>query len=138
MPVLMASEDDTLAQLRALECELHGLATRQDRARLEQLLHPAFREHGRSGRRYSREQILARLTAESEDVCVQVQDFELQPLAEGLCLLTYRSAHRQADGSLQWHSNRCSIWGHEPGAGWRMRFHQGTPCAPFEADPAEA
>ncbi|MFN5047713.1 DUF4440 domain-containing protein [Roseateles sp.] len=129
----MALDEAQRHLLWRLECELHGLATRQDRARLEQLLHPAFREHGRSGRRYNREEILTRLTAESVEVCVQAQDFELQMLADGVCLLTYRSAHRQADGSLRQHSNRCSIWSYEPVAGWQMRFHQGTPSEPFEA-----
>jgi hypothetical protein len=130
---MMKLDETQTALVWRLECELHGLATRQSRARLEQLLHPAFREHGRSGRRYSREQILDRLTAEQAEVTVHTQDMELQALAEGLYLLTYRSAHRQADGTLQGHSNRCSIWSRDPDAGWQMRFHQGTPCEPFEA-----
>ncbi len=121
-----------LAQLRALECELHGLATRTDAGRLAELLHPAFREFGRSGRVYTRAAILAQLLAETHAVEVHAQDFMLQPLAEGAVLLSYRSAHRQPDGTLLRHTNRSSVWKREVG-GWQMLFHQGTPTEGFGA-----
>jgi len=41
-----------LEQLRELEVALHQPANRRDRAMLERLLHPRFREFGRSGRSY--------------------------------------------------------------------------------------
>lgn len=47
-----------LEQLRVLETELHRLETRQNRKRLKQLLHPDFVEFARSGRRYSRSEVL--------------------------------------------------------------------------------
>jgi hypothetical protein len=121
-----------LAQLCALECELHGLATRTDAGRLAELLHPAFREFGRSGRAYSRAEILAQLLAETQAVEVQAQDFVLQPLAEGVALLSYRSAHRQPDGTLLRHTHRSSVWKREA-LGWQMLFHQGTPTEGCDA-----
>jgi hypothetical protein len=59
------------------------------------------------------------------------RDFVLEPLAEGCALLTYRSASITADGTLERHTNRSSVWQLTP-EGWKMLFHQGTPTTPFE------
>lgn len=134
----MTSNDhgQLLQTLRALECELHGPQARGDAARLAELLHPEFREFGRSGRSYTQAEIVARLLAEPVDapeaavVVVHAQDFVLSPLADGLALLTYRSAHRAGAGALERHTNRSSIWRRGP-AGWQMLFHQGTPTDVF-------
>lgn len=130
----MTTSEDLLQTLRALECELHGPQARGDAARLARLLHPEFREFGRSGRSYTYEDIVPRLLAEPaagpQVVAVHAQDFALSPLAEDLALLTYRSAHRGAAGALERHTNRSSIWRRGP-AGWQMLFHQGTPTDAF-------
>lgn len=112
--------------LQALECELHQPKTRADIGRLAELLHPEFREFGRSGRSYTRAEILAQLTSETQLVIVHAQDFQLTALSDQVYLLSYRSAHLAPDGGLEHHTQRASIWRLEPG-GWQMMFHQGTP-----------
>ena len=53
-----------LELLRVLETELHRLETRQNRNRLEQLLHPDFVEFARSGRRYSRSEVIVEFSGD--------------------------------------------------------------------------
>ena len=120
-----------LETLRALEVALHQQSVRRDRKQLEQLLHPDFREFGRSGRAYDRAELLAGLPQELQPDQVWSQDYALQPLAAGSALLTYRSARVTAEGTLESYTNRSSVW-QLTSEGWRMLFHQGTPTAPFE------
>jgi hypothetical protein len=119
---------DLLDRLRALEIELHRLETRRNRDRLEQLLHPDFVEFARSGRRYSRREVLAEFS-ESDATLepVHAEQFELVELDRGIALLTYLSAHEAKTGELFGYTLRSSLWV-ETKAGWRMRFHQGTPA----------
>jgi hypothetical protein len=53
------TRDDISRHLVDLETELHKGEVRRNLHRLAELLHPDFLEIGRSGRRYSREEILA-------------------------------------------------------------------------------
>jgi hypothetical protein len=124
-----------LSILTALECELHEPRVRQDRARLEELLHPGFSEFGRSGNAYTKSEIIALLLSEQEAILVHAQDFHVQPLAEGVALLTYKSAHVTSGGGLERQSLRSSVW--KLGAsGWQILFHQGTPTTGFARDAA--
>lgn len=125
--------DMLLATLRALEVALHQLGVRSDRARLDQLLHPRFREFGRSGRIYTKAEILAEFSQHLQTHRVWSQDFQLEPLTEGLALLTYKSAHINSAGKLERHANRASLW-QLTEVGWQMLFHQGTPTAAFPRD----
>lgn len=113
-------------ELEKLERELHSAGTRQSDSRLKELLHPEFREIGRSGREYSRETILDRLT-DAEPPRVHAEKFRRFDLNPGVALVTYKSAHVDAIGGLRRHSLRSSLWmlGED---GWRMVFHQGTPA----------
>jgi hypothetical protein len=119
---------DLLSHLQALEVALHHPGTRCSRARLDELLHPDFTEVGRSGRTYDRVTVLDFLASQVTHAQVESAHFQLATLAPHVALLTYRSAHRQADGSLQLHTHRSSIWV-EDAVGWRLRYHQGTPAA---------
>lgn len=121
-----------LELLREQEVQLHQADVRRDPAALTRLLHADFAEIGRSGRAYTRDEMLALLL--SEDAGVEAQEttiaeaFSLSELAEGVALLNYRSARRTADGSLQRHTLRSSLW-LRTAAGWQLRFHQGTAAA---------
>lgn len=116
-----------LRTLQQLEVELHQVETRRNTARLEALLHPAFEEFGRSGRRYSRSAVIAEFQGEkSELAAVHAQDFQLAELGAGVALLTYRSAHVDAAGCYYRWTLRSSLWLYTE-EGWRIRFHQGTP-----------
>ncbi len=127
-----------LAHLRELETALHRPEMRRDPALQDRLLHPRFREFGRSGRWYDKAAILALMASEAGDAgaraTVHAQDFELEPMADELALLTYRSCHLQPDGSVTRAALRSSIW-QRTALGWQMLFHQGTPTEGFEPAP---
>jgi len=120
-----------LSTLSELECELHQPKCRSDRERLTQLLDPDFKEFGRSGASYTRDDTLMLLPTELEPPKIHAQDFAVQKLSDSIVLLTYRSAHVNSSGELFRHTNRASIW-RLNSSGWQMVFHQGTPTAPFD------
>jgi hypothetical protein len=101
---------------------------RCSRQRLEELLHPDFHEVGRSGTPYTRETCIRLLVQQQTPPPVRAGNYRVQPLAEGLALLTYRSAHVGPDGSQTLAALRSSIWC-RTGAGWQLIYHQGTPEA---------
>jgi hypothetical protein len=117
-----------LQQLTALEVELHHPGARSSRERLEQLLHPEFHEVGRSGRAYTRDTVVNYLSSQESQPAVASDAFELNELAPGVALLTYRSAHIEVGKGLVSHTFRSSIWV-ATGSGWRLRYHQGTAAA---------
>lgn len=121
----MPDDDALLATLSALERELQRPATRADRARLDALLHDEFAEVGRSGARYSKADVLARLPQENAAIDLRTDGFALRRLAPGAALLAYRSAQALPDGALERHTLRTSIW-LRTGQGWRLLHHQGT------------
>jgi hypothetical protein len=117
--------------LRALEVRLHSREMRSDTLALGELLHPAFREFGRSGTCFTRAQVLSEFVDSPQEYDIWSQDYEIEELAPGLALLTYRSAHINQIGGLERHTLRASRWQSTPD-GWKMRFHQGTPTGAFE------
>ena len=128
---MQSSETSLLLLLQALEVELHKPAARSDATRLNALLHDDFREFGQSGAAYTKADILSRLPTELHHAVVVADRFEVRPLGESVALLTYRSAHRQADGTFDRFTLRSSVWERST-LGWQMSFHQGTPTAPYE------
>lgn len=117
-----------LADIQALEVELHHPGVRCDAARLGELLHPDFHEVGRSGREYDRATVIRFLAEAGGASAVVSSDFRLCPLGGDAALLTYRCAHRRPNGTLEAHTLRSSVWVKE-GASWKLRYHQGTPAA---------
>ena len=124
------AKDDLQSHLRDLEVSLHRPETRSDADRLDELLQDAFVEFGPSGRRYRKADILRDLPSRSPGSRVWSQDFSVVEIADGVALLTYRSADLDANGELSRHALRSSLWLRES-RGWRMRFHQGTPTDAF-------
>lgn len=112
-------------ELENLEREPHRSVTKRCRVRLMELLHPAFREIGYSGREHTRESIIENLT-DAEPPRIDAEQFRYVELGPETVLVTYRSANASPDGRLSRHSWRSSIWMKE-GPQWRMVFHQGTP-----------
>ena len=125
--------EDLLCDLVALEQALHEPLVRADRAKLLELLHPEFEELGRSGRRYTRADVLERLppeAASAELSRIEASRFRLRvlgPCCAQLLYLTY-----EAGRGCTW---RTSLWERESGV-WRLRFHQATAAsdAPEGAD----
>lgn len=105
-----------LKELTNLERKL----AQRNRKTMELLLHPEFVEFGRSGRGYTRSDIL-RMFADTVLPAIEYREVELALLAENVALLTYVSA--DADGNPQ--TLRSSVWVRTD-LGWQIRFHQGT------------
>lgn len=120
------SDEALLAQLRDLEVALHRIEVRRDTTRMQRLLHESFEEIGRSGRRYSRDEILTEFAGGKTLPVIASHDFRLVRLGEDLALLTYESAHVDDEDNGRRRTLRASLWLRtEPG--WRIVFHQGTP-----------
>jgi hypothetical protein len=119
-----------LSTLQALEVELHHPGVACDVTRLEQLLHPDFHEVGRSGRPYDRATVLRFLSERGAPPEVVSGDFAVTVPGAGVALLTYRSAHRRADGGLEQHTYRSSVWVEGEGR-WQLLYHQGTPTEAY-------
>ncbi len=130
------ADPDLLHTLRALEVELHHPGVRCNAERLAQLMHEDFDEVGRSGRIYTRQTVTRLLLSQEQPPAIVPDRFRLVMLAPDVALLTYRSAHRQADGSLTLHTLRSSVWTHSL-QGWQLRYHQGTPAAETWDHPEE-
>ena len=116
-----------ISELESLERELHTPQARRSRARLEQLLHPEFREIGRSGRQYSRDETIRLLIAGHEPLNIETTELSANTLTEGCMLLTYRSAQVSPDGTRTHIARRSSLWIRHNG-GWQLYHHQATPA----------
>lgn len=117
-----------LAELTALEVELHHPGVRCSAERLEALLLPDFDEIGRSGRRYDRATVIRHLAAQAVQPRIESDGFTVRRLGPDHALLGYRSAHRTDAGTLELHAHRTSVWRRD-GTAWRLLHHQGTPAA---------
>ena len=110
-----------------LEAELHHSGARCSRQRLEQLLHSAFHEVGRSGRLYRRDFVIDYLAAQASPPAVESDDYGVHQLDNNSALLTYQSSSRSADGSRMDAALRSSVW-LRTALGWQLFYHQGTPA----------
>ena len=113
-------------ELERLEEELWRPETRFDNRRMKELMAPDSLEFGRSGRIYRREDSLG-LPPGPIDAVLPLPGFSARLLHPDVAQVTYDSAVTY-DGVVQ-RARRSSIWSRTPG-GWRLRFHQGTPCDP--------
>jgi len=115
-------EPEDLAEVVRREQLLLDPGVRAAADRVQELLHPDFVEHGASGRVWNRAAVTAAPGADPE-VSGEATGFSPVALAQDVVLLTYRI--EGPAGSL-----RSSVWVHDPAAGWRLRFHQGTRSSP--------
>jgi catechol 2,3-dioxygenase-like lactoylglutathione lyase family enzyme len=109
-----------MEELIDLETAMWQADTRGDRAWMERHLAPGFREFGRSGARWSRDEILQ---MEIAPIDARLDRLRAEPLADDVALVTYRTTVRGE------HVNRSSIWRRVDGR-WLLEFHQGTPTDP--------
>jgi hypothetical protein len=113
--------DADLDELRDLEAAMWRSGTRGDRSWMDRRLARDFTEFGRSGRRYTRAEILAVEVGEFH-ATLPLRDLRMRRPGGGVVLVTYQY---EVDGLL---ANRSSIW-RLTDAGCRIEFHQGTPTA---------
>lgn len=113
----------TTSDLAALEHSLWCSETRCDRTLMEATFAPDFHEFGRSGRRYTRDDLLP--TGKTQTIDATLHALAVNDLSDTLALVTYISELRLPTGT-EW-ANRSSLWDRTVGH-WQIRFHQGTPC----------
>lgn len=118
--------DALLAELTALETELHHPGATCTRARLERLLHPDFDEVGRSGTRYTRQTVIDFLADRTSPPDVVAYDHRIERLADDVTLLHFASHARSSDGTRYHAALRVSVW-RRTAQGWQLQYHQGTP-----------
>lgn len=109
-------------QLEKLEESLWQSTTRFDLAYQEKIFAPDFFEFGRSGRTYTREQMI-RTDGSPIKARLPLQNFRIHVLDTNNVLVTYIS-EVQYDKLEK--ANRCSVWSRINDS-WQLRFHQGTP-----------
>ena len=124
------AKDELLIHLRDLEVALQQPNIWTDTDRLDELLHDSFLEFGRSGRSYNKADILRELPLGRPSDTLWSQDFSVAEIADGVALLTYRSADMDVNGEMSRYTLRASLW-QRTARGWQMRFHQGTPTDAF-------
>ncbi len=109
--------------LSALEHTLWCTKIRHDRTLMEATFAPYFHEFGRSGRRYTRDDLLP--TGKPHPIDATLRGLTITDLSPTIALITYISELRRPAGT-EW-ANRSSLWDRATGR-WQLRFHQGTPC----------
>lgn len=112
-----AGADPDLDQVVALEKSLLTDAVRSNQAKVRELLHPDFSEHGSSGRIWSRARLLSTIAPLKSRTTLEV--LMVVKLAPAVVLLRSRSRSSQAVAL------RSSVWMHHEGR-WQLYFHQGT------------
>jgi len=112
---------DTSHVVLELELELLEQRVRADPSRLDELIDDHFREVTGSGRTFGKDEVLARLPAET-GVGFSTSHMRSRLLAPTVCLVTYRA--RRTHQGVTANSQRSSIW--IKSDGWRMVHHQGT------------
>jgi hypothetical protein len=111
-----------IERLRELELSLWQAPTCFDSDYMNRVLAEDFTEFGRSGRVYAREDTLA---VPPQPIDARLTDMAFRALGESAALVTYRTHVRDGEETLV--GNRSSVWS-RAGAGWQLRFHQGTPA----------
>ena len=124
-PDLFSLAEETLPsdeeQVVALERSLLTDEVRGDPAAVAALLHPQWQEIGRSGRVWTREEMLAAVGPLDERVELEV--IAIDRIDADTLLLVWRAVRESGESTL-----RSSLWVRERGE-WQQRFHQGTPEA---------
>jgi hypothetical protein len=119
------SEEDR-AELTRLEEAMWRAETRFDPGFQQARFAPDFFEIGRSGRVYSREQIVSVPPQEIRAV-LPLANLAIRLIDRDTAQLTYDS--QVSYGAATEHGRRSSFWS-RTSSGWVMRFHQGTPFVP--------
>lgn len=104
--------------IEVLEKTLLTTPVRQSQKMLNMLLADCFKEFGKSGKIYCKNDVLEELPGPLSTLFI-ADNFETIKLSQDIYLITYRTQENE-QGSL-----RSSIWMHKNN-GWQMVFHQGT------------
>jgi hypothetical protein len=125
-PVLISdpSLHEILEELKDREPIFHRPELGFTRAHFEQMTLPDFWETGASGKRYSREFVLAELGRRYANGPYknhwEASEFHCRQLASDVYLLTYTLLQEESRKT-----RRLTIWQRSPD-GWKVVYHQGT------------
>jgi len=127
-PLLFVRETDAallgiLEELKSREPIFHRQEFGTTRSDFESMMHPDFWEIGASGRRYSRDYVLAELEKRHQhphENVWETSEFHCRELAPNIYLLTYTLIQNKIRKT-----RRLTIWQHTE-VGWKIMFHQGT------------
>ncbi len=111
--------------IRDLEERLLSGEVRRSKSEISHLLSATFVEFGASGKVWSRDEIIRKLSQE-QPAARKIDNFHARLLAPGVVLATYQVRRLHPDGSLVATSLRSSVWSHDADE-WKLVFHQGTP-----------
>ena len=113
---------DDVAVVIEREVALLTPEVRGSAEQLEELLDPDFGEIGKSGRLWTRGEMIAALVADTypEQHSINFSDMSGRTVGPGFVLLTYVT---QVEGQR---ARRSSLW-RQSMKGWRVLHHQGTP-----------
>jgi hypothetical protein len=117
----MKLSDTEIENFRKLEESLWQSATRFDLHYQEKIFAKDFFEFGRSGRTYTRQQMI-RSTHEPIHAKLPLQNFNVQKVDTNTVLITYISEVQYEELEK---ANRSSLWTKTENS-WQLRFHQGT------------
>lgn len=109
---------DDYEEIKKLEMELAGPATRKDANRLSLLISNDFEEFGSSGQSYNKSDIL-KLLSNSELVPYKLTEFVFKRLSNDCILVKYKCT------SIDKSTFRTSIWIKSTG-NWQVLYHQAT------------
>ena len=114
--------DDEVAVVIERELALLTSEVRGSADQLEELLDPDFGEIGKSGRLWTRGEMIAALVADTdpEQHIINFSDMSGRTVGPGFVLLTYVT---EVEGRR---ARRSSLW-RQSMRGWRVLHHQGTP-----------
>ena len=115
--------DEARAALRRREPIFHREEFGHTRADFERMTDAGFREVGASGRRYSRDYVLAMLEQRHRDGWLDeplpLEDFQCTPIDGQAYLVTYTLHQGERI------TRRATIWRRD-GDDWKILYHQGT------------
>lgn len=109
-------------KLKKLEESLWIAETRFDKDYMNRVLAEDFFEFGRSGRIYTRKEIIDFPTQEI-NARIPLKDFQIRKITEDVALVTYISELLYDELEV---ANRSSLW-IKTSDSWQLKFHQGTP-----------
>jgi len=124
MDLPLSEEDRSI--LTRLEEDMWREVTRFDQAFQEQRFAADCFEFGRSGRVYTRSQMI-RLNSRPIHAVLPLPNLAVRLLDQNTAQVTYNS-QVEYNGLIEY-GRRSSIWSRTD-RGWVMRFHQGTPYQP--------
>ncbi len=125
----MALESIALLTLQALEESMWVSESRFDPTYMDAVLHPDFTEVGRSGRLFTRDDVLSMPPVEIR-IEIPLRGLEIVEIAPDVVLTRYTTVPLDSPHGA---AHRTSIWLHEDER-WLLRFHQGTPTSDTSDD----